>query len=100
MEETIEIELPMKFKIKFEAFKSEPMTRDYPGDPAYIEIGKISLIGVEGIYLQPDIYGLFNTMMSLYEDEMTEACEDHVQECVAEDAMMQAEHRRDAIEDR
>ena len=90
----------MKFKIKFEAFRSEPMTRDYPGDPAYIEYIKISMVGVKDIYLQPDIYGLFNTMFCLYGDEIEEACWDHVQECVAEDAMMQAEHRRDAKEDR
>ena len=90
----------MKFKIKFEAFKPEPRTRHYPGDPAHIEIGKISMIGVEGIYLHPHIYGLRNTMMSLYEDEIDEACWDHVQECLAEDAMMQAENRRDIREDR
>ena len=100
MEETIEIELPMKFKIKFEAFKPEPRTRHYPGDPAHIEIGKISMIGVEGIYLQSDIYGLFNTMMSLYEEEIEEACWDHINEYEAENAMMQTENRRDIREDR
>ena len=100
MEETIEIELPMKFKIKFEAFKSEPRTRHYPGDPAHIEIGKIEMVGVDGIYMESEIYGLRNTMMSLYKDEIEEACGDHPGECEAENAMMQAENRRDIRENR
>ena len=100
MGDTIVIELPMKFKITFEAFRSEPRTHHYPGDPAHVEIGKITMLGVEGIYLQSDIYGLYNTMMSLYEAEIIEACEDHTIQCGAEDEMMQAEHLRDMRGDR
>ena len=96
MMEEIEIELPITFRVKFEAFKSEPRTRHYPGDPAHIEINTIEMVGVDGIYLQSDTYGLFGTIISLHEDEILEACWDLVNENAAENAMMQAEYRRDA----
>jgi len=87
MEETIEIELTIPVTIKFEAIKEERMTRHYPGCPAHIEINEVIL---------PTVF----TVAVEFEDEIEQACWDYVNECAAEDAMMQAEYRRDAREDR
>ena len=86
MEET-EIELTVPITVKFYANKAERMTRHYPGCPANIEIEDVIL---------PDVAWVVCT----YEDEIKEACWDHINEYEAENAMMQAEYRRDAREDR
>ena len=87
MEERIEIDLTITVTVMFEAIKEERMTRHYPGCPAHIEINEV---------LIPDS----DSIIAEFEDEIEQACWDYVNECAAEDAMMQAEYRRDAREDR
>lgn len=93
MEKT-ETTLNLEVQIKFAIAPAERMTRHYPGSPAHIED---MMIQIEGC----DVSGwLGNRIMTKYSDELEEACEDHMRETEAENAMMQAEYRRDAMEDR
>ena len=73
MKDTIEIELPIMFTIEFAAYKAEPMTRHYPGDPAHIEILTIS---------QPSL----DDILKDHEDEIMQECWDAVAEMQQEAA--------------
>ena len=83
----IEMELTIPVTIKFEAFKAVRQTWHEPGEPAHIAIYEVILPSPEKV--QAD-----------NENEIEEACWDYAQECAAENAMMEAEYRRDAREDR
>ena len=93
MEET-ETTLELEVQIKFSIAKEERMTRHYPGCPAHIDDMMLTIEGEE-ISME-----LWNKICVKYGDELDEACWDHANECAAENAMMQAEYRRDAREDR
>ena len=93
MEET-ETTLELEMQIKFSVCPGEGMTRHSPGFPAHIEH---MIINIEGEPISPELEA---KIVIKFEDEIDEACWDHVQECAAENAIIQAEHRRDSREDR
>ena len=92
MEET-ETTLELEVQIKFSIAKEEKMTRHYPGCPAHIDDMYFTIEGEE-ISME-----LWNKICVKYGDELDEACWDHMQENEQERAIMQAEYRRDAMEE-
>ena len=76
METTIHLEL--EIKIDFDAYKTERMTRHYPGYPAHIEINKV-------ILPTPD------KVLKEFEDEIEEWCWDEVREDERERAISRME---------
>ena len=68
-----EIEFPIEFefKVKYRFYPTEPMTMEYPGCPAEIEILDISIGDKE---VSGD---LFDLIMKDHEDEIKEQCGEH-----------------------
>jgi hypothetical protein len=88
MKTTISIEL--EFEVDFDIQKEEQMTLHYPGCPAYVEPYDMKVLGV------PLEDALFIAILDEYEDEIHDACWD----ALKEEAVAEADHRRDVLEDR
>ena len=85
--EEFEMELTIKVKVVFEAFKAVRQTWHEPGEPANIAVCDVILPSGDVI-------------ADTHKGEIEEGCWDHLIECEAENAMMQAEHRYDSMMDR
>ena len=82
MIEEIEIELPIIVKVKFEAFKAEPRTRHYPGDPAHIELLDVTIPTTDEIVKE-------------FEDEIEQECWDLLGEMAQEAAERKYDEMRE-----
>ena len=86
-----------KTTIGFDYTPAEPQTFTYPGCPEDLEVTDIDIMG----HATPD--SMFNALIGAYKDEYEEVCWEHVRgekSRSAEDAVCEAEHRRDWKEDR
>ena len=70
---TITINLEVPVEIDYTAYKSEQMTRDYPGYPGYIDINAISIFDRE---LSWNLYYEFKAK---FEEEILEQIRDELE---------------------
>ena len=106
MELTTEI-MDLEITIKYTAYKAEPMTRHYPGDPAYLEWDITHICGIN-LDSMAKIFG-YDSMATLqdwiidregFRDEAEQVCWDGVEESKFESAVCEAEHQMDCRENR
>lgn len=70
METTVFIQIEMT--VEFDAHKAVPKTRDYPGDPAEIEINDIKILNCE---ISEELH---NNVLFWHEDEIKEHIGDEI----------------------
>jgi len=92
----MKINLTVEIDVEYNAYKSVPRTRHYPGDSAEVEVLEISLYG----HALSHIGSLFNAIVEEHGDEIEEACMDDAIDEMQEHLMAEAEHKRDVREDR
>ena len=83
------MEFNLTIDVEYETEPEEPMTRDYPGCPAQLEITHIYIKNKE---VSPD---MFVYIIEEFGDEIEQACWEEANQEAAEQAMAHAEHLYD-----